>query len=50
MLLIAGLWLFNRTHYENWGIVCLLLGAGYLEMAGYITVLLDGLLFRGWLL
>lgn len=50
MLLIAGLWLYNRTRYANWGVVCLLLGAGCLEVAGYITVLLDGLLFRGWML
>lgn len=50
MLLIAGLYLFHRTRFQYWGLTVSLLGLGCLETAAYVVALLDGLLFRGWML
>lgn len=50
MLLIAGLYLFHKTRFQYWGVTVSLLGLGCLETAAYVVVLLDGLLFRGWML
>lgn len=50
MLLIIGLWMHYRTYYASWGLVCFILGLGCLEVAAYIVTLMDGLLFRGWML
>lgn len=50
MMLIAGLYLFNKTQFQYWGLTVCLLGLGCLETAAYVVMLLDGLWFSGWML